>query len=297
MIGSTVSSRFRIERVLGEGSMGCVYDAVDVTLERRVAIKVLHSHLCSNEQFLERFWREAKTIAQLSSNPHIITIYDIGQTDQSQPFLVTEYLTGKTLGDEMDQPHLASRSWVLDVSLQVLSALIDSHSKGVIHRDLKPANIFVMSTKTIPLHVKVLDFGLSRSDASSMSPELATQPGVPIGTPKYIAPEVLAGDRAQPPADIYAFGLVLYELATGKYPFTVESAADCLRAHLTETPSPFPQARVPFPTPFEPFVFQMLAKRPSDRPTAVECYRSISRINTEIDLAKLGTKQDHLTKP
>jgi eukaryotic-like serine/threonine-protein kinase len=224
---------------------------------------------------------------RLSSNPHVITIYDLGKTDQSQPYLVTEYLSGKSLSEEMEQPHLPSRTWVLGVALQILSALIDSHAKGVVHRDLKPANIFVMSTMAIPLLIKVLDFGLSRNADVPMSPEFATQLGVPIGTPKYIAPEVLAGDPARPASDVYALGLIIYELATGQYPYAVQSASDCLRAHLSEVPPTFPKVGVPFPEPFERIVFQMLEKKEFERPTAVECYRSLSRIESAIDFSKM----------
>lgn len=283
LIGRTIADRFHVEGILGSGAMGRVYAATDVHLGRRVAIKVLHSVLCSDARFLMRFRREARTIAQLSSNPHVVTIYDIGATDTSQPYLVMEYLTGSCLSGILDSGVSPSRTWVLEVSLHILSALIDAHAQNVVHRDLKPANVFVMSTKFLPLHAKVLDFGLSRNPELPMSLESATHPGTLLGTPKYMAPEVLGG-VVTPALDLYSLGIILYELATGAYPYRVESVNDCLKAHLIDQPAPFPEVEVPFPAPFEDCVLRMLAKNSSERPKATECYRVLSRISTEIDI-------------
>ena len=156
-LGSTIASRFRVNAQIGEGQMGAVFSAIDTVLGRKVAIKILKRQLATDQVFLERFWRESKIVAQLSSNPHVVTIYDVGKTDLGLPFLVMEYLEGHALTDEMSDDYRPSRTWVLDAGVQIAYALIDAHSKGVVHRDLKPATVFVMQHGVLPLLVKVLD--------------------------------------------------------------------------------------------------------------------------------------------
>jgi serine/threonine-protein kinase len=287
MTGQVLSSRFKIDNLIGEGQMGVVYAATDVVLERTVAVKILKEDLASDEQFLMRFQREAKIVAQLSSNPHVVTIYDIGKTDAGLPYLVTEYLSGHPLIDELSGPHKPSRSWVLDVGIQISSVLSDAHSKGVFHRDLKPANVFVMKHEVLPLLIKVLDFGLARSETHPLPPEHASSPGVILGNIKHMAPEVLASKGAQPASDIYALGIMLYEMGTGSPPYDATTAGEYLHGHLVQAPKPFPTEAVPFPRPFQDLVLQMLEKTPSKRPDAKECLRKLWRIQTELDQQKL----------
>ena len=173
--GQLVASRFSIVEPVGQGGMGTVYLATDMVLGRKVAIKVLNQELVHDARFLERFRREARIIAQLSLNPHVVTIYDIGETENGIPYLVTEFLTGHPLTEELTSPYRPAPSWVFDVGTRILHALLEAHERGVIHRDLKPANIFVVRTGILPLFVKVLDFGLSRATDLPLSAEHATQ--------------------------------------------------------------------------------------------------------------------------
>ena len=273
--GSLLGSRYRVGEPLGAGHMGKVYKGVDTRLSREVAIKILNPIHARDERFVERFNREARIIAQLSENPHVVTIYDVGDTQDGLPFLVTEYLRGKALTESIGSP--TSRTWVIEVGAQILCALVDAHERGVVHRDLKPANIIVTMSTTLPMLTKVLDFGLSRSSYRQGSAEL-TQPGTLLGTPRYMAPEVLSGETSGPAMDIYALGVVLYELATGRFPYNVGSQAEYLRAHIAETPQPFPPEAVPFPDSFESLVVRMLRKVPDERPTAPDCFRELLRL-------------------
>jgi serine/threonine protein kinase len=278
-IAQLIAGRFRVDAFVGEGGMGTVYSATDEVLGRRVAIKLLKSELAADGQFLERFAREAKIIAQLSLNPHVVTIYDVGQTDHAVPFLVTEFLTGHPLSDELTGPYRPSRSWTLEVGIQICQALADAHGRDVVHRDLKPANVFVVRTGVVPLFIKVLDFGLSRSGQDPLSVEHATQAGTIQGTPRYISPEAIAGEGAQCASDIYSLGVMLYEFATRRHPYEARSSAEFLRAHLAAEPMPFPEEAVPLPAALRTLVRQMLEKDPCRRPDARTCVRELSRIS------------------
>ncbi len=294
MIEPTISSRFQIEAMIGEGKTGQVYRARDLRLGRSVAVKVLHSELRHDSELAEQFIREASVVAQLSSNPHIITIYDLGYTDQQLPYLVTELLVGRSLAEELPSSGRLARTWVVDVALQILSALMDSHAKGVVHRDIKPANIFVMKTATIPLLVKVLDFGLSAVSAGNDG--LTHQQPKINGTPKYLAPEVWNGQTATSYADIYALGLILFEMATGSFPFPVSTIAECLAAHVGTPVPKFPEVAAVYPGAFEDLVQAMLAKASRERPDAAECFQRLSRISTAMDSEKLRHAENRSVK-
>lgn len=279
--GQVVSSRFRVDQPVGAGAMGVVYSATDELLDRKVAIKLLRPDLATDQRFVARFVREAKIVAQLSLNPHVVTIYDFGNMDDGCPFLVTEFLTGHALSDELASPYRPSCSWVLDVGVQIALALTDAHERGVVHRDLKPGNVFVVRTGVVPLFVKVLDFGLSRSDALPLSWDHATQAGTLQGTPRYMSPEVISGGDARPASDIYSLGVLLYEFATGSFPFDVNSIAECLQAHVSSPPLPFPTESMRLPDAFRQVVMQMLAKGPEERPKARDCVGVLSRAAIE----------------
>src|SRR5215813_9388532 len=151
LAGFRIASRYAVQALLGKGGMGAVYLAMDEVLERQVAIKVLHPSISDDKQYVARFEREAKIVARLSINPHVVTVYDLGLLNTDIPYLVMEYLPGKNLRNLIADYSRPSRTFVLDVGKQVASALWDAHSQGVIHRDLKPENIFFVQLPTIPL--------------------------------------------------------------------------------------------------------------------------------------------------
>jgi len=258
---------YQIVESLGAGGMGEVYKARDTRLERTVAIKVLGGHLTTNEDLRQRFEREAKTISSLS-HPHICTLYDVGVHDDND-FLVMEYLEGETLADLLSKGPLPMEQ-VLAFGAQIAAALDKAHKQGVVHRDIKPGN--VMITKS---GVKLLDFGLAKYQKSAESSDgqsvLATaqkpltQEGTIVGTFQYMAPEQLEGEDADPRTDIFSFGAVLYEMATGRRAFQGKTRTSLIAAIVSSNPQPISELQPVTPPAFERVVRVCLRKDPDDR--------------------------------
>src|SRR5215471_15643568 len=213
---------YEILAPIGAGGMGEVYRAKDTRLERDVAIKVLPEHLATSEEIRQRFEREAKTISQFS-HPHICALYDVGREGETE-FLVMEYLEGESLADRLGKGPLPTEQ-TLRFGIEIADALGKAHRQGIVHRDLKPGN--VMLTKS---GVKLLDFGLAKAVEATPKPSgmtalptvassPLTQEGTILGTFQYMAPEQLEGKESDARTDIFAFGAVLYEMATGKKAF------------------------------------------------------------------------------
>ena len=216
-----LNQRYRLERRLGRGGMGTVYLAEDTVLERKVAIKVIREGFTEPLDLAARFRREARNAAGFS-HPHVVRVYDFGVDRSGRPFLVMELLEGSTLRERLASAAPLDRSEVLHVLRGVCSALDSAHTRGLVHRDLKPENIFLQRHErgTVP---KVLDFGLAKalnaSPRTSESTTVATTAGMLIGTLEYMAPEQLAGDEASPAWDVWALGVIAYEMMTGVHPF------------------------------------------------------------------------------
>ncbi len=283
-VGQTLAGRFRLEALLGEGGMGCVFSARDLVLERNVAVKVMRREYWSQADIIARFVREAKVLAGLASNPHILSIYDLCFSKDRIPFIVAERLYGRSLKIFLRSEERPSRSWVLEVAVQVAVALLDVHAHGVTHRDIKPGNIFIVETPAISLLTKVIDFGLSQS------PQFAAAGGSDseslLGTIKYVAPEVIDGGEPTLAADIYSFGVTLYELATGEYPYAAGSKEEILSAHRQLAPKAFPGDDFPFPQSFRALVMQMMSKSPAARPSTALCLQELRRANRDLDASK-----------
>lgn len=229
--GTLIAGKYELEGLLGEGGMGAVYQATNLSIGRRVAIKILHAAVADREDVRQRFELEARAAAVIS-HPGIVDVLDMGQTDEGEPFIVMEHLEGMTLRSLVKEFKALTAEQAVGVMLPVLEALSAAHRAGVIHRDVKPANIFVCAR---PQVVKLLDFGVSRFGPSSG----LTHAGAAVGTPRYMAPEQVLGESdLGPEADLYSVGAVLYFLLSGKLPHGSGSDMALLARTLHDTPAP-----------------------------------------------------------
>ncbi len=256
---------YEIKSLLGAGGMGEVFLAHDARLGRDVALKVLPAQFASDPDRLRRFEIEARAASQLN-HPNILTVFDIG-TDGGQPYVVAERLEGETLRDRLRRGPIAERE-ALEIARQVARGLAAAHARGIVHRDLKPENLFL----TRDGHVKILDFGLAKLTSgdgseshSKMQTAYATEAGVIVGTVQYMAPEQVKGQSADHRADLFAFGVVLYEMLSGKGPFSRPSSAESMSAVLNDSPAPLDDLKPGGPPQVARLVEHCLEKAPEQR--------------------------------
>src|ERR1700722_14801057 len=264
MIDRTIS-HFRILEKLGAGGMGVVYKATDTRLERLVALKFLPDGMTQDSQALDRFRREALAASALI-HQGICTIYDIGEQDHA-PFIAMEFIDGETLRQHINGKPLPIEH-ILDLGIQISDAIDAAHSKGIIHRDIKPSNVFVTKRG----QAKVLDFGLAKlvskgvlgsagDDTSSKATEESISiVGIISGTPAYMSPEHVRGDDLDPRADVFALGLLLYEMATGRAAFGGRTGGAIIEAILTRTPEPVRSLNPQVPPQLEEIINKCIEK-------------------------------------
>jgi eukaryotic-like serine/threonine-protein kinase len=249
-----VDGRYRIVRRIGSGGMADVYCAEDSHLGRQVAIKVLHRRFAQDQEFVERFRREAKSAAGLN-HPNVVGVFDRGEHEGTY-YIAMEFLTGRTLKDIVTTQAPLPQESVIDIGTQILEAAGFAHRHGVIHRDFKPHNVIVDELG----HAKVTDFGIARAGASEM-----TETGSIMGTAQYLSPEQAQGHAVTATSDIYSIGVTLYEMLAGRLPFDGDSAVAIALKHLSEPPPPISQWRPDVHPALEAVVMAALAKDPAQR--------------------------------
>jgi eukaryotic-like serine/threonine-protein kinase len=289
MIGRLLDRRFRVVSVLAQGAMGTVYQGVQLSVKRPVAIKVIRDDLGHDQATVQRFLREAHLLTRIA-HPNIVDVFDCGETSDGLLYIVMELLRGQTLDVALADVGSFSVRRTCEVGLQLCDALVAAHAHGVVHRDLKPANICLLPD--LGDWVKVLDFGLAKSfepdrhaEGSGMYPldslaetidaEAAaeiTLGGVLLGTPMYMAPEAIYGETIDPRTDLYSLGCILHELLTGVPPFYGESTALVIARQLDDPPPPLPDE---VPPTLRQLITGLLAKEPDQRPANALTVRAV----------------------
>jgi len=274
-----LGGRYRLRRELARGGMAAVWEAEDKVLTRRVAIKVLHPHLAGDDGFRTRFRREAVAAAKLA-HPHIVTTYDTGR-DGDFAYIVMELVEGTTIARLLKSQGPLPVARAIDVAAQVADALACAHSHGVVHRDVKPANILLREDG----HVKVADFGIAKAGSGGD----LTRTGVVMGTAKYLSPEQVSGSPADAGSDIYALGIVLYEMIAGAPPFIGDTELSTAVARLTAAPGSLRDRRPDVPRSLEAVVLRSLARDPAAR------YQSAEELRAS--LLAVDSDNDEVTPP
>lgn len=264
MTGRTLQN-YRIERLIGEGGMGVVYKATDITLERTVAIKVLHNHLVKDSIFYNRFRNEAVLLARLN-HPNVTTLYNFF-SEENQSFMVMEYVEGITLEALLKQEKVLACETVIRIISAAANGLQHAHERGILHRDIKPSNIMISGKG----EVKLMDFGIAKMKGSAS----LTRTGSIIGTLEYIAPELLNGVPPSVHSDLYAMGIVMYELLTGKLPFEGSTEASLINSIVHRKPLPLRTYTTGVPKELESILDNLLKKKPERRISSAEELKSL----------------------
>ena len=277
LVGKVIADRYHIIKKLGEGGMGQVYLAEHVKMGRRSAIKVMNPGMMSDPEAISRFNREAANASRIS-HPNVCAIYDFGETPDGLIYLAMEFIEGKSLTDLLTEGGILPLARAATIIQQTAEALQVAHDLGIVHRDLKPDNIMVSTARGKDM-VKVVDFGIAKAiGGDDGKAQKVTKTGLVVGTPEYMSPEQLAGDKVDGRSDLYSLGLVFYRMLTGASPFPADSQQETMIKRLTDDPMPLAVARpdVTFPPEVQRVLDRALARNPNER------YRSASEFAREI---------------
>jgi tetratricopeptide (TPR) repeat protein len=266
-LGLLIQDRYRVDKLIGAGAMGRVYRAEQTALHKPFAVKILSPHLTHDPDSQARFANEAHNAASLN-HPNVVSIVDYGRTKDGVTYLVMEYVEGHSLEQIIADEFPLARARVVDLTLQILAALTEAHGLGILHRDLKPENILIQSLRDRGELLKVLDFGIAKlmdeSPNASARPGLTSQ-GIVCGTPEYMSPEQACGLKLDARSDLYAVGVILYQLMTGRPPFESHAAVEILHRHIHEQPKPPSAVLGCAPDPLEAVCLKALAKERDHR--------------------------------
>ena len=289
LVGTVLEGAYRITRLIGEGGMGAVYEAMQLRLNKRVAIKLMARDLASNREALARFRREAEITSHLG-HPHLVSVVDFGQAESGEPYLVMEYLEGDDLDHRLRRVGRMPIEAVVHVVRQVASALNAAHDQGVVHRDLKPGNVFLVQIPGEPDFVKILDFGISKMKAARTQ---LTSASAVMGTPNYMAPEQATGmlEEIDHRTDQWALACIAWEMLLGRGPFVADETAALLYQIINLDPHPL-ASRVPgLPPAVETALRRALRKKPAER------FSSMREFSRELEAAAFGRPADVTPAP
>ncbi|PIE06068.1 MAG: serine/threonine protein kinase [Sorangium cellulosum] len=264
-----LDGQFRILQKVGSGGMGSVYKASQPSMNRLVAVKILHPKLTNRRDLVSRFRREASAMSHLNT-PNTVKVFNYGELQDGSLFIVMEFLEGKNLHQTVRKNGPLAYQRALPILIQVCGALDEAHKKGIVHRDLKPENIFLCSDQLEkPDYPKVLDFGLAKVTEREMNPGsiILTQEGMVFGTPEFMSPEQAQGKTLDPSSDIYSLAVILFEALTGKLPFHAKTPMEYIQHHVGSKPIDL-NDRVPgkkFPPALAQAIAKAIAKKPKDR--------------------------------
>ena len=276
IIGTTINSRYDIKMLIGDGGMANVYLAYDRTLKRHVAIKMLRYELSKDERFIKRFKRESAQVINLD-HPNIVHVYTVGDYKQ-QPFIVMEYVKGKTLKDYLREHGALEPQTVIHIMTQLAEGVLYAHQNNIIHRDLKSQNIMITDDQV----VKITDFGIALSSNEADM----TQTNTIMGSVHYLAPELARGNLATERSDIYALGIILYELLTGDVPFKGEGAVNIALQHLEAEMPSIKLVKEELPNSLDNIISRCTCKLPSDR------YHSVDELLIDLNSALTTERVD-----
>jgi tRNA A-37 threonylcarbamoyl transferase component Bud32/tetratricopeptide (TPR) repeat protein len=281
-LGRILDKKFSIEDLLGVGGMGRVYKATQLSLDKIVCVKVLRQGMMQDDTLVGRFHREARAASRLN-HPNSIAVTDFGQAQEDGAlYMAMEFVPGKDLGKIIREDWPLGEERIVHIMDQVLSALADAHAAGIIHRDLKPENIMVSDLRGTKDFVKVLDFGIAKITETATDPSL-TQAGMVCGTPEYMSPEQARGEELDERSDVYATGIILYQMVVGKLPFEAPTAMGIVTKHLTEPPVPPSQVdSVQVSSAMESVILKAISKDLNGRqPTALALQQELNQTLTQ----------------
>src|SRR3989449_221669 len=301
LVGQVLADRYHIMKKLGEGGMGQVYLAEHVKMGRRSAIKVMNPSMVHDPEAVARFNREAANASRISDS-HVCAIYDFGETPDGLIYLAMEYVEGEPLTELLAREGALPVARAADICIQVAAALQAAHDLGIVHRDLKPDNIMLTRGRDGMDGVKVVDLGMPRAGGGDDSQKV-TKPGLVVGTPEFMSPEQLSGDKLDGRSDVYSLALVLFKMLTGTLPFPADTAQEAMVKRLTDDPAELIEMRpdLHFPPGLQPTLDTALARSPVDRyQSAAKFAHDVAMVvglsRTDADPARPSTLADDETE-